>query len=143
MAYSRHDNNTNTGYSSCCMYDHKKYTCGNHGKNLQLHDAAHLNDHYFSTDGQIIATELELLASRCRMNDTLIKSICPKHRSDYRWQKDSERCKLADCRSTTKCVRVGQNASIKIRKCQPYTNFPIRKFFNEISKHSYYCHYHL
>jgi hypothetical protein len=96
MAYSGHSN-TSSRYSSCCLYEHQQNTCGSNGENVQLYETVQLNNHYSTTDGGRIATELELLATRCRKDETQIKFICPKHRFDFRWKQDSKQCNMIDC----------------------------------------------
>jgi hypothetical protein len=142
MAYSGHSN-TSRRYSLCCLYDQKQNTCGIDGVNVQLYDTAQLNNHYSTVDGEMVARELELLATRCRKDETQIKFICPKHRLDFSWKQDDKQCNMIDCSSRVKCSRVGRNASIQIRKVTPYANFPIRKFSDVILKHLYHQCYHL
>lgn len=137
--------NAKETYCSCYRYNYQKGGCGRNNEKVPLYDVADLTNHYYTTDRQIVATELELLASRCRKDKTQIKSICPKHRSEYTWKKDKKVCKITDCQSKTNndCVRAGKNASIEIQKFEHYNNFPIRKFSNEILQHLYHIHYYL
>ena len=135
MAYSTYDYE-NQNYSSCCMYDPcNKMSCGKHDKSIDLIKSTKLNNHFYATDGSVVAKELQLLTSRCKIDETKIKSICPKHRLKYGWENDKKMCEICFNSSHSKSlVRAGINASIDIRKNQSFKNFPIRKFVDKIVK---------